>query len=284
MEDSPGAGSTSRDTAGAPLSNPFTALLTDIPPPPPRRWQQLPGLSLPPLLASPLGAMALLILAFFTVAPAIITTVAVGNQGKNTMVNANGRVLQVAQHPVTRQSQLNYTFKTKTGEIYYNSMPLEENSPLAHVKHGDPLTIEYAADDPLINNLTMYKKRPEPLWVAFIVMPLMGCFLAVFLLGPTFLAVGRPLLQARRIFSRGVITHGATDFIKARSLGPVPNTFPGSYIVLYSFVNETSQTVKGEHACDNHWLIQRLEVGMPITVAYLPKQSRKSIFLEPYIA
>jgi hypothetical protein len=54
--------------------------------------------------------------------------------------------------------------------------------------------------------------------------------------------------------------------------------------VIFTFEDSDGRTVQGRQVCDNEWLLGKLDVGSEVTVAYLPKSSRKCVFLEPYIA
>ena len=53
--------------------------------------------------------------------------------------------------------------------------------------------------------------------------------------------------------------------------------------VTYTFRNQAGIQVDGSQTCDNQWLLNKLEPGSEITVAYLPRSEKKSLFLEPYI-
>ena len=54
-----------------------------------------------------------------------------------------------------------------------------------------------------------------------------------------------------------------------------------SYEIFFVF-HAGNEERHASQVCDNDWLLHKLDVGSPVTIAYLPKNPKRSIVLETF--
>ena len=264
----------------------FAALLNHVTPTPPRNAKELRGLSFwrrsnknMLWMAAPffiIGCFALLAIALITVSDQSSKRIRMTRK-------TPGKVMYIAKS--TMQGQIGYSFKASTGELYYGASPTIENSPYAHLKAGDPLTVAYDPSDPTQNEIAIYPRRQESIWPFILMAPIFMFGFVLMMFGPAVFAPASGLIAARRIYKRGILTTGNIRFITRRRND---NTYfhvasAPLFDLFYTFRDQQGNTVEGTQSCNNDWLVNKLDVDSAVTVVYLPPQSRKSIVLEAYI-
>lgn len=266
-----------------PAENPFAGLLRDVSHLPPRDSKQLRGLSWRHLFTNP-GVFLLLgfVLFFGLMMPlTVFTSSKDARASLKTLHTAQGQVLSIERLPAEPQRQLKasrlvkYRFRAPSGVLFYGSSPVEDDSPFSSLKRGAPVPIAYAIDKPSLNGIAGVLGADDFPWPMILIFPLFPLFFLVPLVLPSL----RQTWRARRVFKHGVLTTGRVEFVKkGRSLSAWQQQIP-PYEVLFSFQDESGQMHQGRQNCDNDWLVNKLNVGTPVTVIY---RGKNSIFLEAF--
>lgn len=295
-----------------PADSPFAESLAHISPHPPRSTRELPGFELKRLLSGAL--IPVVAVALFTLfIPLIFLQDPQVRASRTTLKNARGTVLgqdaccsappatsaDSTAKPVPTETTkiptpvgtpvpqnyrglvLQYRFALPSGETYYGSSYVDESSVFARLKPGAPLPIAYDPADPGFNGIAGdFGKNAVPMAI-FAIFPLFGL---TFVLSIAFASL-KPTWQARRIFQKGELTTGRVLFIAPVRLIAMAqgNGVTTRATVTYTFQNQAGDTIKGSQACDNQWLLNKLDPGSEITVAYLWKKEKQNVFLEPFI-
>jgi hypothetical protein len=260
-------------------------LLKGISPNPPRSIDALPGLrwktvfdrlSLVPLLIVPIFLLLPIMILFSIPNMRLQFKHKAHVQGVVTMVNnpsADGQPRRM----------LDYSFETMAHQHYRGEQTVHEHSPYFSVQVGDPVPIVYAENQPSLNDIDGASGQDDPPLAIFAILPFFFFVFFIVFVAPMLLPNLQLLMQARKVFKRGMIVDAEIVFIKKRANANGFHPRSSKCEIYYSYKTSRGQLVESKTTCDNDWLVNKFDVGSPIHIAYLENQPQKSMILEAFI-
>ncbi len=256
--------------------------LDEIPKTPPRSISLLPGLKYSSFFDKWSFLPLILIVLFVSVFPIMILVLE-----KETrlpfidMDNSEGIVDDIIDTSECNKGVkvLHYSFISHENRTYYGKYELCSSSKYSSVKVGDSIPIIYDPDDPTFNGIEGELGDNGAPLIIFLIFPL---FIILFL-APMLLPSLRQINKARSIFKRGIIVNGEIIFVKRNKNMNAFNVKSFSNMeVFYRFNSSDDLPVEGKMNTDNDWLMNKLDIGSSIKVAYLKDKPNKSIILQCY--
>lgn len=94
----------------------------------------------------------------------------------------------------------------------------------------------------------------------------------------------KQIKAARSIFKNGLIANGEIIFIRRKKPTNIFNAtkFLTNMEIFFRFSTKNGEKLESKITTDNDWLSSKLEIGSPVTVAYMEKRPQKNIILEFY--
>jgi hypothetical protein len=197
------------------------------------------------------------------------------------MEKAEGKVIELLDNSRCDKpsTTIHYEFKTSNDRSYYGDYLACNKNLYSSLSVGDNLPIIFDPKDPSFNGIEGELGKNQPPVIIFMLFPLM--FLLIFF--PMFLPSIKQIIAARSIFKKGQITTGEIVFIGRKKFSSAIN-FKGitSLEIFYSYKTNKGERVESKISTDNDWLACKLEVGSPVTVAYMQSKPKRSIILDFY--
>lgn len=264
------------------LAEKMSEILKDVPANPPRRSGSLPGLRWKNAFDQRSLFLPLIFVAFFLLFPLmILTTIPSSRLKGKPKVHVQGIVTAVREAGTDEQpcKEFSYSFETKERQRYLGKQTLRRDSPYFRATNGDPVPIIYAENEPALNGIDSVTDQEMPPLAFFAILPV---FVLLFF-SPLLLPNLRSVAEARKVFKNGIISEAEVVFVKKRS-GFGGFHFPISKgEVYFAYRTARGEQIESKTVCDNDWLVNKLDVGSPIHVAYLEDKPQKSVILEAFI-
>ena|ERR1700722_12818417 len=268
------------------LTDMMGKLLAGVSPSPPRSLDALPGLRWRTAFDRRLLIPMLFFMSFFLLFPIMIfTTDPSGRMQFKRKEHVQGTVTTVKDTGTDQQQRrvVEYSFETKDHQPYRGKQVVHEHSPYFQIEAGASVPIIYAEDEAGLNGIDGVLGQESPPLAIFAIFPFFLLFFFFVFLGPTLIPNLRLLVEARKFFKRGIVVDAKIVFIKKRS-GFGGFQFPTSRTeIYYSYTTGRGELVESKTTCDNDWLVNKLDIGSPIHVAYLERKPEKSTILEAFI-
>jgi len=175
---------------------------------------------------------------------------------------------------------VNYSFITPDNKTFYGVETVKKGSAYYNLQQGNAVPVKYNPQDPMFNTISAKSGNNRGL----IFIPLMMCLFMVAILVALMGPVIKPILEGRKIFSKGVITKAEVLFIRPSPINTMFANFQRQdYLVFYRFRNSSGNVIESSTATNNSWIFNRLNPGDTVRVAYLEDKPGKSIILECFV-
>lgn len=261
----------------------FEDQLDRIPAEPPRSSALLPGLR----LGSAISRRSLIIPLAFVALLALMPLFLMFEDPKARLTlgrseTTSGKVVHVAEGDACRGRgrEITYTFVPLRGPEYHASRSVRSGSPYFNVRPGDSIPVKFLVSDPSVSTIAGEADTDPGLYFAFFFFPLF----AVLIFGPLFLPRLGQVFRDRRLFRRGRVAHGTVLFVKQSVASTWPG-WPGWCVseVFVGFQLPSGAAAEARATCQNDWLLQHLQAGAPVHIAYLPDRPSRAVLLEAYV-
>ena len=258
-------------------------MLRGIPPTPPRPLSLLPGLS----YRSVIGKSFIFPILFFALCFLMILLMifSVDKEARLPFIDmeqAAAQVIHVSESSKcnSNSKELHYSFHTSEGRTYYGETTVCEGSVYFNIEKGDMIPIVYDPDQPSFNGIEGIIGRNQPPIAIFFMFPFL--FLLIFL--PLFWPDIKQHNNARKIFKKGIIAKGKVVFIKRKGGTSFFYFWPFTkFQIFYRYRSQDGSLVESSVISDNDWIVNKLDFGSTVQIAFLETKPKKSIILDCYV-
>ena len=192
-----------------------------------------------------------------------------------------GTVLEATIDRWTRRAEITYKFRVDENQEYRATRNVTVESPYAGLVSGDSVPIKFLVAEPSVNNIVDDREwARDNLFPSFII----PFILMLFLIGPTSIPRFAQLLKDRRIFRKGQLTNASVVFVQPRRvLFWIGWSGLYSAVVYVAYQLDSDDHAEAKVVCRNEWLLNQLEPGTSVHIAYLPNRPSRAVLLENYV-
>jgi hypothetical protein len=255
----------------------------DIPRTPPRPISLLPGLSYRAMADKSVAFPVSLFALFFLIVP--LMTFLVDKRARLAFIDmkqADAEIIDLIgpSECDRNRKELHYAFRTAGGRSYYGEASVCKGSVYFNIQKGDSIPIIFDPHEPSFNGIEGILGRDEPPLLIFIVFPVFFLLILV----PFFWPSIRQHHKSRNIFGKGIITEGAIVFVKRKGGSSFFHFAPFTkFQIFYKYRLENGSLIESNMLSDNDWIVNRLDVGSAVHVAYIETKPRDSVILDFYL-
>jgi hypothetical protein len=261
----------------------FEEQFKNIPAQPPRPVELLPGLKLS--AQAPQGAlisMLILVAAFLLIPLTVLHSNPAWRLALGPTRTVSAQVLSVTdvQGCQNGERRLVYSFTPEQGGEFRDGVNLCRNSPYWSVEQGGTVPVKYLVSNPSNNAIVGTTDRNGPPVFIFFLLPV----LALLIFSQLFLPQYRAVSSAKRLFTNGRMATGSVVFVRRRVNTMRNNTGGiGGADVFISYRLASGEWKEGKAWCGNDWLLQQLDPGAEVHIAYLPERPDEIALLEAFL-
>lgn len=255
----------------------ISGLISKIKKDPPREKSQLKGLNIS-IKNNPAFPLVIVLVIMMLIPMSMLFILKNRYSDKNRSMAEIEAVINDIDYTIKRKIErayIYYSFYNEEDSLKYSGRErVNSDSKYFNLTEGDKVNIIYDKDDPYYNKLKSATNNDSTDFFMFI-FPILILIPLLLLLMLSYMNK----IKASGIIKKGILSEGKVLYVKNKQI----NLYHSLNYEIFLEINIDGKLKDIKVECENSWLVNQLEYGTILNVAYLKNKVDKAIILENYI-